>query len=88
MGRGQNIDFFRLSWDRPAMRHCRQIGHLALGTGHTNAGGQCADATEAGIDIDGPARIMHTRVWEAGALGGRKAGRGCLRNARLGGQNG
>jgi len=27
MGRGQNIDIFRFLWDRPAMRHGRQIGH-------------------------------------------------------------
>jgi len=36
-----------------------------------------------------PTRIAYyTRVREAGAFGGRKAERGCLRNDRLGGQNG
>jgi len=40
-------------------------------------------------ETGGAARSLHyTRVQKAGALGGRKAGQGWLRYARLGGQNG
>jgi len=31
-GRGQKIGVFRFSFDRMAMRHCRQLEHLALDT--------------------------------------------------------
>jgi len=64
-----------------------------MGTGqaigvHTGAGGQCADAIETGVfGADGPAHILHTGTGSA-SLGRRKAERTCLRNARLGGQNG
>jgi len=72
--------------NRPAGR----LG-IAMGTGqaigaHTGAGGQCADAIETGVGADGPARILHMGT-EAGALDGLKAERGCLHNARLGGQD-
>jgi len=35
------------------VHHCRQIGHWA----HRDAGGQCADATEAGDDVDRPTNM-------------------------------
>jgi len=39
----------------------RQIGHLALDIHvHTGAGGQCKEATYAGIGADVPAHILHT----------------------------
>jgi len=53
----------------------------SLGTGQTGA-----DAIEVGVGANGPTRILHTGT-ENGALGGRKARRGCLRMARLGRQN-
>jgi len=62
----------------------------AIGTGQaigacTGSGGQCADAIETGVGADGPERILHTGIGEAGALGGRKAEWSCLLNSRLGG---
>jgi len=64
-----------------------EIGTEAIGT-YTGAGGQCRDAIETGFRADGPARILHTGTRSRG-LGQGKSGTGrCLRNARLGGQNG
>jgi len=37
----------------------RYASDWALGTGHTRAGGPCADAVQAGFGADGPARILH-----------------------------
>jgi len=38
---------------------------------HTDAGGQCSDAVEAGVGVTGR-HAYYTRVRETGALGGRK----------------
>jgi len=89
MGRGQKIGIFRFSRDQLAMHHGRQV---AMGTRqtigvHTGAGGQCANTVETGVGADGLACILHTGMG-SGAFGGGNAERGCLRNARLGGQNG
>jgi len=40
---------------------------------HTDAGGQCADAIEANIRVDGQARILHTGT-KSGGLGRVKSG--------------
>jgi len=39
----------------------------AIGT-HTDAGGQCTDAMEAGVRVDGPACTLHTGM-RSGSLG-------------------
>jgi len=42
---------------------------------HTDAGGQCADTTEAGVGADGPARALDTRqaMGEHTDAGGQRA---------------
>jgi len=78
--------------DGPAVRAVSSMGNWnqardrPTGT-HTDASRQCTDAVEAGIHTDGPARILHTGTRSVG-LGRAKSGRGCLRNALLGRQNG
>jgi len=42
---------------------------------HTDAGGQCADATEAGIRADGLTHILHTGT-RSGGFGWVKSGMG------------
>jgi len=74
---GQNIGVFHwsfglslyLSPDRPAKRHCRQIGHLALDTQAQ------AQALIEGVGADGLARILHTDTG-SGGLEWAKSGTG------------
>jgi len=96
MGICHKIIIFRISRVRLAgRRHAPMQADWTFGTGqaigaHTDAGGQCAYATEAGVGADGPARI-HMGTGSAD-LGRAKGGTGCLcnygYNAQLGGQNG
>jgi len=77
MDRGQKIGIFV---SRGTGWPCATAGRLgteqAIGARTAGKGGQCADVIETGVGADGPARIHGTR---SGALGGRKAERGCLR---------
>jgi len=70
IGRGQKIGIFRFSRDRPAMRHGRQTahcdGHL---TGYRRAHRRRRTRSRRNRNMHWHA--YYTRVWKAGALGGR-----------------
>jgi len=85
VGKGQKNGVFRLSLDRLAMRHCRQIGPLAM---DTQAHADTANTQYTQTLVLTGRHVYYTRVRNVGALGWRKAGRGCLRSDRLGGQHG
>jgi len=63
---------------RPSSTDSRSHGRLepnerwSYRNTHTDAGGQCADAIEAGVHADGPARILHTGI-RIGDLGRAKS---------------
>jgi len=80
MGRGQKIGVFRLSRDWPTMR---QIGHSALDT-QAQVDSAKTQHTQA-LVLTGR-HVYYTLVRKTGPWVSEKRGRGCLRNARLGGE--
>jgi len=64
--------------DGPAVRSAGSMGdwnQARDGDAYIDAGGQCANALEAGVRGDGPARILH-RGTRSGGLGRTKNGMG------------
>jgi len=84
------MGIFRCSRNGLACTTANRLGTV-MGTGqaigaHIGAGGQFEDAKKQALVLTGR-HEYYTRVQEAGVLSGRKSERGCLCNARLGGQN-
>jgi len=75
--RGQKNSIFLLSQNRLAMRHCRQIGHLALDA-QAETDNAKTQYTQALVRPGWHA--YYTLAQQAGTLGEQKVGWDCLRN--------